>query len=393
MPPTDLVSRALLRRLVPRVDEANAAIGAAIQQSRWTFAAVPAEFRTATLDATRAMLVHQLTLAADGAPWTPGDLDMVARQYDMSARLGIPIKIVDQSVRTSVSASLRTFWACAGDDATEDMLALTSWVHRNFESVRRTGAEAYCRRLAQDGDRATARTLLAEALICGRDPRPLAVPARFTLPPAFGVAVILPGGGRGDPGEPGILSLATPDGDVLLVSARGADPDERVRVGALVEAFVAGWIGPGAGARIGMAWAVGPAEVPRARQEATRVARLAGAAGRPGRVHHSGDVLVEAALARDPDGLDQLAAALDPLDRHPHLLTTLETFVAADFDRTRSAGALFLHRRTLQLRLSRIAELTGHSPTSARGILTLHAALSARRLRDVAEPVDPAAPR
>ncbi|MHB8796816.1 MAG: helix-turn-helix domain-containing protein, partial [Candidatus Nanopelagicales bacterium] len=45
-----------------------------------------------------------------------------------------------------------------------------------------------------------------------------------------------------------------------------------------------------------------------------------------------------------------------------------------------TARALFIHPNTVRYRLRRIADLTGHSPTDARGAFTLRVGLTLGRL-------------
>ena len=74
-------------------------------------------------------------------------------------------------------------------------------------------------------------------------------------------------------------------------------------------------------------------------------------------------------------------ASFDRLDDYPDLRVTLESLYEHDLDRTATASALKIHRRTLTYRLARIAELIGLIPTSARGIQILSTALAAYRMR------------
>ncbi|MFF7644410.1 helix-turn-helix domain-containing protein [Streptomyces canus] len=100
---------------------------------------------------------------------------------------------------------------------------------------------------------------------------------------------------------------------------------------------------------------------------------------RPG-VYQLGDVAVEYAVASNPAVSRFLAALIEPVVIRPELLETLKALIAADGNRARAASELIIHRSTIDYRLQRIEQLTGHSPTSVRGMRTLCTALAARAL-------------
>jgi sugar diacid utilization regulator len=91
-------------------------------------------------------------------------------------------------------------------------------------------------------------------------------------------------------------------------------------------------------------------------------------------------LLVELAIARQPDIRQRLAALLAPLDAGPDLHHTLEVLFACNLDRERTANELCIHRRTLRYRMDRIRDLSGIAPDSTHGIQLLRAALTAIRL-------------
>ncbi|WP_374192733.1 helix-turn-helix domain-containing protein [Streptomyces sp. MBT62] len=62
------------------------------------------------------------------------------------------------------------------------------------------------------------------------------------------------------------------------------------------------------------------------------------------------------------------------------MLETLKALIAADGNRARAASELIIHRSTIDYRLQRIEQLTGHSPTTICGMRTLCTALAARAL-------------
>ncbi|WP_327084905.1 helix-turn-helix domain-containing protein [Nonomuraea sp. NBC_01738] len=123
-----------------------------------------------------------------------------------------------------------------------------------------------------------------------------------------------------------------------------------------------------------------PSDIPAAADEARRVLDLVRRLGRPPGLYRFDDVLVEYQLARPGDGLVRLAAKLDPLEDHPHLLETLRAFVGHGHNRRQTALDLHIHRNTLDYRLQRVTALTGLDPAVPAQSLLLGAALTARDL-------------
>jgi sugar diacid utilization regulator len=110
------------------------------------------------------------------------------------------------------------------------------------------------------------------------------------------------------------------------------------------------------------------------------VLRLASKLGRPPGLNHLRDVLLEYQLTHPSDARAELAALLDPLQRNPDLLLTLDAYLAEDLDRRRTAAALHVHPNTLDYRLKRIVALTGLEPTTTGGLQLRAAASLTRRL-------------
>ena len=94
------------------------------------------------------------------------------------------------------------------------------------------------------------------------------------------------------------------------------------------------------------------------------------------------DVLLEYQLSRPSDALPALGLLLEPLERNPDLVLTLETYLDHDLDRRGTAAALHVHPNTLDYRLRRVVDLTGIDPATSRGLQLVGAALAARRLRN-----------
>jgi hypothetical protein len=100
---------------------------------------------------------------------------------------------------------------------------------------------------------------------------------------------------------------------------------------------------------------------------------------RPPGLYRLDDVLVEYQLTRPGAARDRLAAALEPLEAHPELVETLETYLALDTNRRRTAARLHVHPNTVDYRLRRVRDLTGIDPLHPTGLSRLTAASAARR--------------
>ncbi|PXX60872.1 PucR-like helix-turn-helix protein [Nocardia tenerifensis] len=122
------------------------------------------------------------------------------------------------------------------------------------------------------------------------------------------------------------------------------------------------------------------AELPAAAGEAREVMALLIRLGRTEGLYWFDDVLVEYQLARPGAGLERLAAKLEPLASHPHLMDTLRVFVDTGYNRRQTALELFVHRNTVEYRLHRIALLTGLNLTDPAHTRILQAALTATDL-------------
>lgn len=122
-------------------------------------------------------------------------------------------------------------------------------------------------------------------------------------------------------------------------------------------------------------------EIPAGYREAVEVLELArSTAGAPG-VYHREDLLVEYAVTRDAAIADELAAIVEPLMSQTVLRDTLRALIGADYNRSRAARDLFIHRSTLDYRLRQIENITGQHPGTGRGARLLGAALAAYAAR------------
>ena len=123
------------------------------------------------------------------------------------------------------------------------------------------------------------------------------------------------------------------------------------------------------------------AQVPQAARSAMSGLRAAWGWADAPRPVAAGDLLPERALGGDPDAIESLVTLV-----HRALLTDAALYdtASAYLERTPSleatARALFIHPNTVRYRLRRIADVTGFSPTDARGAFTLRVGLVLGRL-------------
>jgi hypothetical protein len=172
----------------------------------------------------------------------------------------------------------------------------------------------------------------------------------------------------------GIGVLAGVHGDRLIVVLGGApDPEEALRP--LLPEFGAGpvVVGPPApdlGAAGGSA---------RAALAALRAVPAWPTAPRP---VPAAQLLPERALCGDEEARRELIDSVFlPLRTAGHaLLDTVSAYVEAGGSLEGTARTLFVHPNTVRYRLRRVAEVTGRSPTQARGLFTLQIALALGRL-------------
>ncbi|MGW4063765.1 PucR family transcriptional regulator [Amycolatopsis sp. NPDC004747] len=171
-------------------------------------------------------------------------------------------------------------------------------------------------------------------------------------------------------GDGVLASLDGPGGLVLLpVAGRLPDWDE-----------VLAAAGRAAGVTVlAAAETAAPPEVRAAAAQTGEVLDVLRWFGREPGLYRLDDVLVEYQLTRPGAARDRLAAALDPLDAHPELVETLDTYLALETNRRRTAARLHVHPNTVDYRLRRIRDLTGIDPLSPAGLPRIIAASAARR--------------
>lgn len=123
------------------------------------------------------------------------------------------------------------------------------------------------------------------------------------------------------------------------------------------------------------------AQVPRATRSALAGLKAAwGWADAPRPVAAS-DLLPERALAADAEAVETLVATVHrALLADAALYDTASTFLERTPSLEATARSLFIHPNTVRYRLRRIADITGYSPTDARGAFTLRVGLVLGRL-------------
>jgi hypothetical protein len=346
-----------------------------------------------------------IRVLCENEPPDEAELLAVRRSAARRADERVPLETVLTAYRLGSKIAWEAFCAEAQPDEVDDLLEASRLVIATTQVVSGAVATAYLeeRQAIHDEDR-EARRNLAEALLEGTAADRLAERAGHPLATGYYVLAVrvepslderdedvesavaarrklrrMEQSLADDPGHE-LLCLLTPGGGLVLLPLTGLDDllDDR---GARVEAVVTR-LAKSAGAPVLAAVATGHdlGEVPSAAAEARRVLRLADRIDAAPGVHTLDDVLMEYVLASAGQVGQRLADVLVPLESGPELVRTLATWFASDFNRSRTAAALHIHPNTLDYRLARVGELTGHSVGTGRGILVLGTALILRGL-------------
>ncbi|MFC0429181.1 CdaR family transcriptional regulator [Kutzneria buriramensis] len=168
-------------------------------------------------------------------------------------------------------------------------------------------------------------------------------------------------------GGPGVLTAVSGRGGFALLPA--ADGERAYELARKAHRQLPG------NAWLAVSWRPA-AEIPLGRREAGNVLSLAMGADLDPSVYRIDDVLIEYAVVRESSVSVDLKRIIEPLLEQPALLETLRAVIASDGNRSQAAERLIVHRSTLDYRLQRIEQLTGHNPNSIRGIHLLSAALT-----------------
>jgi hypothetical protein len=314
-------------------------------------------------------------------------LDAVLVAYHVGARIGWQA-LVDEHLPEEVGALLT---------AGSRVLAYT-------QQVTAAVASAYLEEQQTiSGEERDAARLFASALLSGDPAETLAARLGVSIAPAYLVVALRMGPHPDESDEKDVGGAIAARRKVrrvqaaldewsggttttLLDPAGGTAflPTTPEGAGALVDRLpdLATVLGKAAGVPVilGGAMGSGAADVPRAAAQAHDIVRLTRILDKPPGAYVLRDVLLEYQLTRPSDAQETLASLIEPLDRNPDLLRTLEAYLDNDLDRRRTAGALHVHPNTFDYRLRRIIELTGLDPSTTHGLQLLGAALAARRL-------------
>lgn len=339
----------------------------------------------------------------EGRGPTEEDLTTIRASAARRAEERIPLEAVLTAYHLGALIGWRALREEAGEQELPDVLDMAERVLLYTQSVTSAVAQAYVEeRQAIYGEERDVRRTLAEALLSGTSVKGMAERAGHDPAPAY-IVIAVEIGTSPDEKDEGVegavasrrklrrleseleartaakaLPMLTPAGGVVLLPAL---PEECEAVVAEAPRLIAA-LAEAAGAEVvaGVAWREA-ADVPSGADEAREVVRLAAEQARSTGAYTIDDVVLEFLLTRPSQAAERLERLLEPLADGPELIATLEGYFAADFDRRKAAANLHIHPNTLDYRLRRVAELTGLSVGTARGVQALGAALTIRRLR------------
>ncbi|MBP2472385.1 DNA-binding PucR family transcriptional regulator [Crossiella equi] len=326
-----------------------------------------------------------LEAVRQGRPPPPSALSEQVATAIRRAQQGVPLDVVLGMYHLAAQVGWEALASIAEPDELPELVRTVPALLGYLTVLVPTVAGSYLHeQQALDAEHREARRALVTALLTGSQAEPLA--ERFGLELSTEHAVLHLRLGR-------LPQLAGEDG---MVAARGVvrrlhaelPPEALAAVGHTGGAVLLPpdadvhdlvhrlHVAAGTGVVAGVTRAVGHTAIPAAAREAAEIAELADRLGRAPGAYHLDDVLLEYQLCRPGPGRDRLSRLLDDLTPHPDLLRTLRVFLACGHNRHEAAAELAIHRNTLNYRLRRIAEVTGHSPADATGARLLAAALT-----------------
>jgi hypothetical protein len=329
------------------------------------------------------------------------ELRQIGASAARRAEEGFPLEAVLTAYHVGAREILAVATAGASGADIADLLAVADRVLTFVGTVTGAVTHGYLEELrTKVGQEHTARRTLLSVLVDGGPVDVVARSAGITLPARYlvlGVEL----GPHADEATPGVdaeiavrrklrrflAAFERACGDGVLASLEG--PGGLVLLplgGRLSEADVQGWRRLlGVAGRAAAVTVLAAAET-AAPEEVRAVAGRAGEVldvlrwfGREPGLYRLDDVLVEYQLTRPGAARDRLAAVLVPLEPHPELVETLETYLALDTNRRRTAARLHIHPNTVDYRLRRVRDLTGTDPTHPAGLPRIIAAVAARR--------------
>jgi hypothetical protein len=295
------------------------------------------------------MMERLLELAASGEHYSDDDLRAYRDLGVMFARHRVPVSLLIASFDVGTTAMTRECWRIAPAEHFAEMARFTEWAARMLEQGLQTAIGGYVETRGE-GDRRSVRQVVAEALIGGEPALAAAEALGERLAPSYVVlAAAVPDPAQVDAGRiatikrdiesiPGALHCGDSPTIVVLLPVEGAR-----RQAEAAAAELAGRLCLLTGGMVHAAQAYRPdlAGIPAALEEACRTLSLVRAIPdadcRPYRMDR---LLVELAIARQPDIRQGLAALLAPLDAGTDLRRTLEVLLARPGPRACRQGAL-----------------------------------------------------
>ncbi|MER5625716.1 helix-turn-helix domain-containing protein [Streptosporangium sp. NPDC002544] len=374
---------ALHARMAPRVRELTATVVARCESEVPFYRQLPKDLLDEEVSRSVAAVLRLLLRALrEGRALGPGDLTELIEWSARRAEEGVPL----EAALTAYLVGAEVWWRALAETAdraelAEAGLSLLGCLGSAMPAVAIAHVQAQDDMRSDDGK---VRRALITALLTGQPHEALAEAARVTVAPAYEVMEIRfaedpPADRRtvrltqsaldAHTGTPVLTMLDHTGGFALLP----ATLDLPALVARIAEAT-------GQPVVAVTARAAEPDLIPGAAEEVRGVMEIVQRLGRPAGLYRFDDVLLEYQLARPGSGLARLAAKLDTLDDHPHLVETLRAFVNRGHNRSRTAQDLHIHRNTLDYRLRRITALTGLDFTIPAQARLLEAALTARDL-------------
>ncbi len=383
-----------ISRLVANRDGTARAIRDAMVERVPAYAVLPSARHAALLNEVQDTWSPVLRQAGAGEPLGESDLEPYRALGRQRALESFPLDDLMTGFAVAHTAGLRECLATMEAGDKEEPMAFVTWGVREQPRVMGAVAEAYKAARIRMGDRVQARETLVDCLTKGAPAEAEAAAYGITLPTGYlALACQSPFSERLSlgirQGTVGRVLESVPDllwrensltGRLLLLFPVTEDVAPVRETAADLTVALSEFLGKplhtaeAYGATLGAV----PRAVHEAQQTTNLVAAMPDSRSRP---YRADELLVELAVARQPDILERLVGLLAPLRKGTDLRRTLEVLYDCGLDRERAAKALYVHRRTLTYRIQRIRELTGLDPTSAHGIQLLRVALTAARLR------------
>ncbi|MEV0250829.1 helix-turn-helix domain-containing protein [Nocardia sp. NPDC050712] len=326
----------------------------------------------------------------------PGKTQQLGHTAAAWAREGIPIDTIHHAVHEGIKLGLDLILTDATAEDFDSLKILTRRLMEVLDTITSTVARAYVRELRTVvSEHHTAAHTLTSALLSGHANSTMARECGIDIADEYQVfAVAL--GIHPDEENPAlnrevvarrklrrvqaalathfgqaVLSLLSVDGGTVLLPATLLGADE-------LDEFVAD-LARAARVPITAGVVLAPAaDVPEAADRAHQVLDMVSRLKSPPKLYRFDELALEYQLTRPGPALDYLRNLLDPLEEHPDLLETLESHIANNLNRQRTARAMHVHTNTIDYRLKRVSQLTGLDATQASGLWYLRSAIVAR---------------